>query len=115
MKVLVVDDEPAVRQGLRMSLALEGEVELVGEAASAREALNLAWQLQPDVVVMDAVLPDMETIQVARLLHLILPECKVVVLTLHDTDALQAEARAAGATVCAKHKGAEDLVACIKR
>jgi DNA-binding NarL/FixJ family response regulator len=114
MKVLVVDDQASVRQGLKMSLVLEGEAQIVGEAASAREALDLAWQLQPEVVVMDAALPDMDTIKVARLLRLILPQCKVVVLTLHDTDALQAEAREAGAEICAKHKGAGDLMACIK-
>jgi DNA-binding NarL/FixJ family response regulator len=115
MKVLVVDDEPAVRQGLRMNLGLEGEVEIVGEAATAREALNLAWLLQPDVVVMDASLPDMEVMKVARLLRLMLPQCSVVVLTLHDNESLQAEATEAGAKVCPKHRGGKDLVACIKQ
>jgi DNA-binding NarL/FixJ family response regulator len=112
-KVLVVDDEPAVRQGLRMSLGLDGGMEVVGEAATARETLNLAWLLQPDAVVMDAVLPDMEVMKVARLLRLMLPQCAVVVLTLHDNEALQAEADEAGAKVCPKHRGGGDLVGCI--
>jgi DNA-binding NarL/FixJ family response regulator len=113
-KVLVVDDEATVRQGLRMSLGLDGGVEVVGEAATAREALNLAWLLQPDAVVMDASLPDMEVMKVARLLRLMLPQSAVVVLTLHDNEALQAAADEAGAMVCLKHRGGGDLAACIK-
>jgi two-component system response regulator NreC len=113
-KVLIVDDEPAVRQGLRMSLGLDGEVEVVGEAATAREALHLAWLLQPDAVVMDAALRDMEVMKVARLLRLMLPRCAVLVLTLHDNEALEAEAEEAGAKVCLKHRGGGDLAACIR-
>lgn len=114
MRVLVVDDEPAVRQGLRMNLSLEGGAEIVGEAASARETLSMAMLLQPDAVVMDAALPDMEAMKVARLLRLMAPGCRVVVLTLHDSDALQAEAHQAGVLVCPKHKGPVNLVKCLK-
>jgi YesN/AraC family two-component response regulator len=62
IKVLLVDDHSVVRQGLRMFLALDPELDVVGEATNGREALQAARELQPDVILMDLLMPVMDGI-----------------------------------------------------
>ena len=85
--ILLVDDQSIVRQGLRMELALEPDMTVVGEADSGEKALALAAHLQPNVVLMDVELPLMDGITTTAKLRAVAPTCAVVILSLYD-DAL---------------------------
>jgi DNA-binding NarL/FixJ family response regulator len=97
MRVFVVDDEPLIREGLRHTLNAQPEIEVVGEAASAREGFAGIEKTRPDVVVMDLSMPGLDGAAAARDLRVRVPGAKVLVLTIHNRlrDAL--EALAAGA------------------
>lgn len=96
-RVLLVDDHPVVRDGLRSNLVDEPTVEVVGEAASGEEALALVAALQPDVVLMDVRLPGLSGLEATRLLADTHPEVRVVMLTIFDEPAYFAEALRSGA------------------
>ncbi|MEW6753285.1 MAG: response regulator transcription factor [Candidatus Latescibacterota bacterium] len=96
-RVLLVDDHPAVRQGLRDLLASEGSVLVVGEAGSASEAEVQVTELEPDVVIMDIGLPDMNGLDATRRLQEARPQVKILVYTMHEGTEYVTEARRAGA------------------
>ena len=96
-QVLIVDDRPQTREGLKALLATAPPVRVAGEAADGREAINLIMEVQPDVVLMDASMPVMGGLEATRLVKAQWPEVRVIVLTIHT--ALRAEALAAGADV----------------
>jgi DNA-binding NarL/FixJ family response regulator len=84
IKILLVDDDPNIRRGVRMNLALEPDFSVVGEADDGWEALRLARELQPDVVVMDIRLPSLDGLSAAERLRKSQPQCAVIILTLYD-------------------------------
>jgi len=86
IKVMLVDDHEMVRIGLAAVLGTEEGIELVGEAGSGEEALRLAGQYRPDVVLMDLVMEGMDGIETTRRLMKIVPDCKVIVLTSYIDD-----------------------------
>jgi DNA-binding NarL/FixJ family response regulator len=115
IRLLLVDDQPAVRRGLRMRFALEPDLEVVGEADDAVEAIPLARALRPDVVLMDVELPGMDGISALEMLRTATPRSAVVIFTLRDDAATQEKARAAGAEAfVAKHRTEELLLAAIR-
>lgn len=83
LRVLIADDHPIVRAGLRGELAYDEEVELVGEALNGDEALRLARELQPDVLMLDINMPGKKAIQVLKEVKRSLPDCRVLVLTAY--------------------------------
>jgi two-component system response regulator NreC len=83
-KLLLVDDHAVVRSGLRMLLDGEEDVEIVGEAGTASEAINAVATLKPDVVLLDIGLPDMSGIEAAREVKRLWPSIAVVALTIHE-------------------------------
>jgi DNA-binding NarL/FixJ family response regulator len=95
--VLIVDDEELVRTGLRMILAAEEDISVVGDAGDGREALTLARRLRPDVVLMDIRMPRMDGLEAIRLLCAEQSEIKVMVLTTFDLDEHVFAALSAGA------------------
>lgn len=116
IQVLVVDDQPSGRLGLRMRLELEPDVEVVGEAESGAGAISLARSLRPDVVLMDVRMPGMDGISAARTLREVAPSCAVVFLSLYDDAATRSRAKAAGAAAfVAKRKVEGELPATIRR
>ena len=116
IRVLLVDDQPAVRQGLRIRLALEPDVEVVGEAGDGGGAISLAQSLRPDVILMDVRMPGMDGISTARALRAVAPESAVVILSLYDDGRTRARAEEAGAAAfVAKHQVEETLLASIRR
>jgi two-component system, NarL family, response regulator NreC len=86
IRLLLVDDHQVVRSGLRMLLASENDVEIVGEAGTAREALEAVRQLKPTVVLMDIGLPDLSGIDATREIKRTNPEVAVVALTIHEDE-----------------------------
>lgn len=107
--LVIADDQPAVREGLRMRLSLESDFQIVGEAQDGREALEIVPRLKPDVVLMDMEMPGMDGLAAARALKTLVPECRVVVLTIHDDETSRKQARDAGAAgFVSKH--ADDIV-----
>lgn len=83
-KLLLVDDHAVVRSGLRMLLNGENDVEIVGEAGTASEAIKAVSALKPDVVLMDIGLPDMSGIDAAKEVKRLWPEIAIVALTIHE-------------------------------
>lgn len=84
IKLLIVDDHPIVRRGLRMCLGQQSGIEILGEAGDGREALNLAHQLKPEVILMDIDMPQMNGLAVTDLLRREMPEVKVLILSMYS-------------------------------
>jgi len=115
IKVFITDDHKVVRQGLRMVLDLDPELEVVGEAENGEEATRLARSLEPDVVVMDLVMPVMDGVQATRAIRRELPDTQVVALTsvLEDASVIGA-VRAGAIGYLLKNTGSDELCRAIK-
>jgi NarL family two-component system response regulator LiaR len=115
IRVLITDDHGVVRQGLRMFLSLDPDIEVVGEAENGREALAMARELRPDVVLMDLLMPVMDGVEATRAIRSELPEVEVVALTSVLGDTSVTGAIKAGATgYLLKDTEAEELHRAIK-
>jgi two-component system, NarL family, response regulator NreC len=98
IRVLIVDDHAVVRSGIRLLLAQEPDIEPIGEAGTGREAIFEARSLEPDVILMDVVMPDQTGLEVLpQLLHEH-PEVKVLLLSMQDDPRYVREAFSAGAS-----------------
>jgi DNA-binding NarL/FixJ family response regulator len=98
IRLLIADDHPVVRDGLRGMLASEADFEVVGEATSGAEAVALAERERPDVVLMDLQMPGVDGATATAEIAKRFPETRVLVLTTYDTDADILRAVEAGAT-----------------
>jgi DNA-binding NarL/FixJ family response regulator len=96
MRILICDDHPVTRDGLRSALAEAEDVEVVGEAASGEEAIAAAEELSPDVVFMDVRMPGMNGIEATRKIREVQPESKIILFTVDESRASIAEAIQAG-------------------
>ncbi len=115
IRILIVDDHGVVRQGLRMYLGLDPELEVVGEAANGAEALRLAHERKPDVVLMDLLMPVMDGITATAAMRRELPEVEVIALTSVLEDSAVFGAMRAGAIgYLLKDTQAEELCRAIK-
>jgi two-component system response regulator NreC len=116
IRLLIVDDQPAVRKGLRMRLAAEPDLCVVGEALDGETALDLAHSLCPDVVLMDVEMPRMDGLAAASTLHAICPHASIVMLSIRDDAVTRARAEKAGAAAfVTKSVPADMLLATIRR
>ena len=97
IQILIVDDQVLFREGLRTLLSVQAEFEVVGEASNGEEALRLAAQLHPEVVLMDLRMPVLDGVIATQRLHALLPDCKVIVLTTFDDDETVFDGLRAGA------------------
>ena len=98
ISVLIVDDHPVVRRGLRTFLELHEDVRVVAEASNGIDGVSLAEELEPDVVLMDLVLPDLDGIEATRRIRSVSPSTSVIVLTSFADDDKVFPAIKAGAT-----------------
>jgi two-component system, NarL family, response regulator DegU len=96
MKVLIVDDHPVTRQGLRSALASSKEVEVVGEASNGDEAIEAVKKLQPEIVFMDVRMPGMSGIEATKEIREAVPDTKVILFTVEESRAAIADAIRAG-------------------
>jgi DNA-binding NarL/FixJ family response regulator len=116
VRILIVDDHAVVRAGLRLLLSADAEIEIVGEAGDGAEALRMTRDLNPDVVLMDISMPDMNGIEATRKLRDAAPGAKVVLLTMYGDPLHVADAVAAGAAgFVLKRDAPEDLMRAIRR
>lgn len=86
IRVLIVDDHELIRRGMRMVLDAEDDMKVVGEAASGAEAVHMAGDLRPDVILMDIRMPEMDGIEATRRIVRGTPSSRVLVLTTFDLD-----------------------------
>ena len=115
IRILLADDHAVVRQGFKMILSAQPDMEIVGEAANGREAIELAEQFKPDVVVMDVAMPELNGIEATRRLLGALPHTRVIALSMHKDSVYVREILRAGARgYLLKDSGAEDLVRAIR-
>ena len=115
IRLLLVDDHAVVRSGLRMLVEAESDFEIVGEAGSASEALNLVCQVTPDVILMDIGLPDISGIDATRQIKRVCPTAAVVALTIHEDEEYFFKMLEAGANVYVPKRAApEELLTAIR-
>ncbi|OGO66602.1 MAG: DNA-binding response regulator [Chloroflexi bacterium RBG_19FT_COMBO_50_10] len=115
IRVLIADDHPIVRSGLRLLLEAEADIDVVGEALDGVEALNLIQKQLPDVVLMDIAMPGMDGLEATRQIKERWPQIKVLVLTMHRSDEYFFEMLKSGASGYIL-KGAEtsDLIRAVR-
>jgi DNA-binding NarL/FixJ family response regulator len=112
--VLLADDHTVVRQGLRALLQQEPDIEIAGEAETGRRAIELARSLQPDVVVMDIAMPDLNGLEATRQIVREAPSARVLILTSYNDDEFVHQATEAGAAgYLLKQAAVKDLVKAI--
>jgi DNA-binding NarL/FixJ family response regulator len=111
LRVLVVDDHPGFRRAVASALRLVRDIEIVGEADGGVAGARAAMTSDPDLVLMDLSMPDVDGIEAMRRIHSSRPDLPVVILTAHADPGVEKEAREAGASgFLAKGTALEDLV-----
>lgn len=115
IRLLLVDDQPAVLRGLRMWLALEPDLMVVGEAATGTDVGELINSVSPDCVLMDVEMPGLDGVDATAVVHALQPALPVVILSLHDDIETRVRAWIAGAAAfVAKHEVEPVLVRTIR-
>jgi DNA-binding NarL/FixJ family response regulator len=115
IRILLADDHAVVRQGFKMILAEQPDMEIAGEAGNGREALALAASLKPDIVVMDVAMPELNGIEATRRMSEAAPYARVVALSMHKDSVYVREILRAGARgYLLKDSDAGDLVSAIR-
>jgi two-component system response regulator NreC len=115
IKVLIADDHAVVRAGLRTLIKSEPDMELAGEASGGVEAIDLVERLQPQVLLIDLSMPDLDGIAATRKVHPRFPDMRILFLTIHEDEALLRAALKAGASGYILKGAAEtELVAAIR-
>lgn len=115
IKLLLADDHAVVRSGLRMLLEAQTDMEIVGEAENGREAVDLAQELHPDIILMDILMPELNGIEATRLVKEAVPDTAVLALTMYEDDQYFFEMLKAGASgYIPKRAAPDDLVTAIR-
>src|SRR5512143_1553489 len=116
IRVLIVDDIPETRENVRKLLAFEADVEVVGVAATGREAVQLARDLQPNIVMMDINMPDMDGITAGEMITRDVPIAQVIMMSVQsEADYLRRSMLAGARDFLTKPFTSEDLVSTIRR
>jgi len=115
IRILLADDHAVVRHGFKMILSAQADMEIVGEAGNGREAVDLAAELRPDVVVMDVAMPELNGIEATRRLTAANPHARVLALSMHKDSVYVREILRAGARgYLLKDSGPADLLSAIR-
>lgn len=114
-RILLADDHAVVRNGFRMILGAQDDMEVVGEAANGREAVEAAARLQPDIAVMDVTMPELNGIEATRRLTEVAPKTRVLALSMHKDAVYVREILRAGAKgYLLKDSGEGDLLTAVR-
>ncbi len=115
LRILLVDDHPAVRHGLRVLLGMETDMEIVGEAENGAAAVKLAKKSLPEVIIMDFSMPLLNGAEATKQIHQIIPSAKVLVLSSYGDQELVQSLKAAGAAgYITKETAGADLLRAIR-
>ena len=115
IRVLLADDHALMREGLRALLTTAPDIEVVGEVRTGREAESRVLQLDPDVVLMDVAMPDLNGIEAARLIHAKCPAVRIVMLSMHATAEYVYRAFEAGASgYLLKEVAVEEVITAVR-
>lgn len=115
IRVLLAEDHNVVREGLRLLLSAQPDIRVVGEAINGRQAVALARETCPHVVVLDISMPDLDGLQAAALIRAECPQVQVLILTMHESDAYFFRAVEAGAAgYLLKKAASEDLINAVR-
>jgi DNA-binding NarL/FixJ family response regulator len=115
LRIMLVDDNSIIRQGLIGLLASEQDMDIVGQASSGESAVNLVYEIQPDVVLMDINMPGMNGIQATRIIHSALPGINIIGLSMFLENVQTAAMRDAGAVNCiSKSESSEAVITAVR-
>ncbi len=115
IKILIADDHAVVRAGLRALISAESNMELAGEASSGTEAVELTREVEPDVLVLDISMPDFDGIEVIKKIKPKFPHLHILMLTIHEDEALLKAALKAGASgYILKQAAEQELISAIR-
>lgn len=114
VRILIADDHPLVRDGLRMILEAQEDFKVVGEAFNGREAISRAAALRPDVIIMDIAMPELNGIEASHSICGLLPDVKILILSMHYSTELCFRALQSGAQgYILKESAGEEVVAAV--
>jgi DNA-binding NarL/FixJ family response regulator len=115
VRILIADDHPVVRRGLKSLIGERAGWEVIAEAVDGKEAVEIADRLSPDVVVLDVTMPRMHGLEACRLIRQSLPNCEVLMVTQHDSPQMMREALLCGAKgYVVKSNAPRDLLAAVE-
>ncbi|HYX48482.1 MAG TPA: response regulator transcription factor [Ktedonobacteraceae bacterium] len=115
IRLLLVDDQSIVRQGLRMRLLMEPDIVVIGEASNGEQAIELVHELSPDIVLMDVEMPGMDGITATTALRANTLQSAIVMMSIHDDAHTRARAQAAGAVAFVEKSGTlEELLTTVR-
>ena len=115
IRVIVADDHDMLREGLATFLSMHHDLELVGEVASGAEALRLCQEIEPDVVLMDLIMPEMDGVTAIKLIHAAQPQIRIIALTsFGDADLVRAALQAGATSYLLKNVSADRLAEAIR-
>jgi len=116
VRILIADDHEIVRQGIRRVLAAKPEWEICGEAANGQEAVRMAQELTPDIIIMDVTMPVMTGFEAADEISRLPIGSRVLFFTMHDTSSLAGSVRRSGAQgYVVKTRASRDLIQALER
>jgi len=111
LRILVADDQEAIRKRVRSILVSKCEFEVCAEAANGREAVEKAQELKPDLIIMDVTMPILNGLDAARMIKRILPDTPIVILSVHKSRQLMKEAQEIGVQgYVTKEEASQDLI-----
>ncbi len=115
IRVLVADDHRLVRQGIRLLLEKAEDIEVVGEARDGREAVEATTRLSPNVVLMDADMPNMDGLRATEIIHSLNVDTRVIILSMYSDEGIVHKAQESGAAAyLAKKSDRDELIATIR-